>query len=192
MWVVSLMLISIGLALRVRDPQPEKLIPTTPSYKCPTGKSLHNDTTVEFFTKTRMPGDTPKLISLETPTNPLEFNCGIIGRSIDCVHCGILFEWEKPAVREIFFRNITSPADLIFLDQYKQVIGLDTATGNMKTGIKSPGGTVYTLAVSAGTVKDYGIEKDDPMRVVVESKTAFVGRNNTLVDDGIAMHNNPS
>ncbi len=133
---------------------------------CPSFNSTRNDTQIEFYSNTRIPGEPWPVLAVEVPANSAEFACGMVGKKFDptCLFCGYLLPWDVPMARELFLGNVTSNSEIIFLNELKQVLAISNGTALTQTPILSPEATKYTLLASEGTVSALGLALGDPAK----------------------------
>ena len=70
---------------------------------------------------------------------------------------GMLFLFDRPAVRKFWMRNTYIPLDIIFIDADRKIINVATMPARTDRTCQSQRGALYVLELKAGSAETFGL-----------------------------------
>jgi len=105
-------------------------------------------------------------LNLEQATTAKEQEKGLSGRTNLKTDSGMLFVFDKPAVRCFWMKDMQFPIDIIWLDQNKKVMTIkeNTSPDTYPESFCSDKPAQYVLETNAGQAKILGIQKGSQLQ----------------------------
>lgn len=108
--------------------------------------------------------DTIQQLDIELAESPYEQETGLMYRESMEDQQGMLFIYEREAVRNFYMKNTYIPLDLIFYDSDSTIVHIhENARPLDETTIPSNEPAQFILEVNAGKAEEWGLETGDRM-----------------------------